>query len=106
MTNEPVFRGCTRPPLLLGVPLVPMVLAISPIALASVWLSMLIGIYAWIWALSVVLPLTVVLRRITAMDDQRLLQVILLLNALVAQGSLRVFAPRIYSPYDRGSVQE
>jgi type IV secretory pathway VirB3-like protein len=106
MMIEPVFRGCTRPPLLLGVPLVPMVLAIAPITLAAVWLSMVIGIYAWVWALSVTLPLIWVLRRITAIDDQRLLQVILLLNALIVQGSFDVFAPRLYSPFDRGPVSE
>jgi type IV secretory pathway VirB3-like protein len=82
---------------------VPMVLAISPIALLTVWVSATIGVYAWIWALAVALPLVFALRAITAIDDQRLLQVVLLLGALTAQRSVYIFRPRVYLPFEFGS---
>ncbi len=75
--DDPVFRGCTRPALLLGVPLLPMVAAFTPIALVTCWAAFAIGIYAWIWSLALTSPLILVFRRMTAIDDQRLLQMLL-----------------------------
>jgi type IV secretory pathway VirB3-like protein len=95
---ETIFRGCTRPALVAGVPLVALVSMICPIALVTVWLSFLAGVYAWIWSFALVIPIFTALRQITLIDDQRLLQCLRLLRLAAERRSFRALASRHYSP--------
>ncbi len=95
---ETIFRGCTRPALIAGVPLIPLVSILVPLALATVWLSFFTGVYAWIWSLAVLVPVLSALRQITLVDDQRLLQCVLLVRVALQRRSLRALSFRHYSP--------
>jgi type IV secretory pathway VirB3-like protein len=95
---DPIFRGCTRPALILGVPLIPLVGAVAPIALLSVWIAAFVGIYAWVWSAAVLVPLVVAFGVITQGDDQRLLQWLQLARLMVRHRSWRARSMRRYSP--------
>jgi type IV secretion system protein VirB3 len=95
---ETIFRGCTRPALVAGVPLVPLVSILCPLALVTVWLSFVAGIYAWVWALALLVPAMTALRQITLVDDQRLLQCVLLVRVALQRRSFRALRSRHYSP--------
>ena len=98
---ETIFRGCTRPALVAGVPLIALVSILCPIALATVWLSFVAGVYAWIWSLAFLIPVFTALRQITLVDDQRLLQCLRLLQVALERRSVRALASRHYSPLSR-----
>ena len=96
---DSIFRGCTRPALVLGVPIVPLVLLIGPIAFVAIWMTLVIGVYAWIWAVAAFIPLLSVLRHITAVDDQRLLQYVFICKLLAQHRTWVAYARRRYSPF-------
>jgi type IV secretory pathway VirB3-like protein len=98
---DPIFRGCTRPALVAGIPLVPLVAILAPISLATVWISIWLGIYAWIWVLTFTAPLLLSLRFITAIDDQRLLQYLQLVRLLALRQGALALAVRRYSTFPR-----
>jgi type IV secretion system protein VirB3 len=71
MPTEAIYKGATRPAMLLGVPLVPLVLLAGIGMLGVLWGGILVS--GWL-ALAVVLALLPVLlwmRFVTAQDDQR-----------------------------------
>jgi type IV secretion system protein VirB3 len=72
--DDPFFRGCTRPAMLLGVPLLPMVVLTLACALAGVWLAYLFTTYALLGAALIYVPLVLEMRALTKKDDQRLRQ--------------------------------
>ena len=95
---ETIFRGCTRPALVAGVPLVALVSIVCPLALVTVWLSFVAGVYAWVWSLALLVPVIAALRQMTLVDDQRLLQCLRLLRLATEQRSIRALRLRHYSP--------
>ena len=40
--RDPLFKGCTRPALFLGVPLAPLAAVAAPILLLAIWLTLLL----------------------------------------------------------------
>ncbi len=74
--HDVIYKGCTRPPLLWGVPLMPLIMILMPGMLVGMvglayflpvsLLSLLVSVTAWIW-----------MRAVTKKDDQRLLQIFL-----------------------------
>ena len=71
--RDTLFKGCTRPAMLMGVPLVPLVLACGLCMLVAAW-----GVFMSPWFILVAFMLAVVLiglmRQVTRGDDQRLRQ--------------------------------
>lgn len=61
--QDTLFKGCTRPAMVWGVPLTPLVVAIAVVMLLAIWTSILIGL--------LLLPIVVVMRSITRSDDQQ-----------------------------------
>ncbi|MEN3601795.1 type IV secretion system protein VirB3 [Brucella abortus] len=60
--GDPIFKGCTRPAMLFGVPVIPLVIVGGSIVLLSVWISMFI--------LPLIVPIVLVMRQIAQTDDQ------------------------------------
>ena len=71
--SDPVFKGCTRPAMLGGVPLLPLMLVVFPLLLIGVWglwLKPIIGIISVVSTI----PTFIVMKIISKFDDQRLMQ--------------------------------
>ena len=61
--RDPLFKGCTRPALFLGVPLAPLAAVAAPILLLAIWLTLL---------LLLLLPLALgVMRAMVQSDEQQ-----------------------------------
>ncbi|MDR0576115.1 MAG: VirB3 family type IV secretion system protein [Candidatus Accumulibacter sp.] len=61
--SDPLFKGCTRPAMYFGVPVVPLIIVCSLIVLLAVWTKL--------WVAVALIPATLVMRSITASDDQK-----------------------------------
>lgn len=75
--HDPFFRGCTRPAMLFGVPLMLMVLTSGAFMLAGAWGAFLFSRYVLLILGLLYLPLLLAMRAVTRQDDQRLRQLFL-----------------------------
>lgn len=101
---DPIYKGCTAPSTLLGVPLIPCligaltigqltVLSFYFIGLSLAVVFMVIGGFVFAWA-----------RRVSANDEHRLLQYLLLVRIRGRQASSRrVWGAVSFSPFPRRS---
>lgn len=87
--DDPIFKGCTRPSMIWGVPLVPLAAASVPLLIVGMWglwLSPRVGIVA----LLCIFPVFFIMRLVTKKDDQRLMQYLLRFRMRVRQKN-RIF---------------
>lgn len=75
--RDPIFKGCTRPAMLAGVPLVPMVLSMIASFLAGMWSFYFISGYLVVVIAFTTTAMLISMRAMTKRDDQRLRQVLL-----------------------------
>lgn len=75
--RDPIFKGCTRPAILAGVPLVPMVLVMIAAFLAGMWSFYFISGYLVVVIALSTTAIIISMRAMTKRDDQRLRQVLL-----------------------------
>lgn len=75
--RDPIFKGCTRPAMLGGVPTVPLILISALTLLCAVWSFYLVSGYLSLFILFVTIPVVVTMREMTKKDDQRLRQVLM-----------------------------
>lgn len=61
MRKDVLFRGCTRPPMIMGVPLVPFILAVGASMLLFVWIH---------WTCLLLMPLSILVMREMAKRDE------------------------------------
>lgn len=90
--RDPLFKGCTRPAMLFGVPLVPLAVVSAGIILVSVWTTIL--------AAAALLPAIIVMRLITKSDDQqfRLLGLKIIFRLVNYNHNARFWKSSAYSP--------
>ncbi|ACB28246.1 type IV secretion system protein VirB3 [Methylobacterium radiotolerans] len=62
-TKDPLFKGCTRPAMIMGVPVVPFVIVGGGLMLVTIWTS--------IFCIVLVPVAIMVMRHITKSDDQQ-----------------------------------
>jgi type IV secretion system protein VirB3 len=72
--RDPIFKGCTRPAMFLGVPMVPFLVVSGLFLVAGVWLMYLISPVISILIILAYVPLVIAMQQITKKDDQRLAQ--------------------------------
>lgn len=94
--RDPIFKGCTRPPMLLGVPMVPLILVLGIAVMAMMW-GMLISQWLALWAVVFAIASVVLMRHVTSHDDQRLRQWQLHLALRLANRSRRFWGCTSYS---------
>ena len=76
-TIDPLFKGCTRPAMLFGVPMIPMIVVCLAIFLPGMWLLILVGPLGLVLIFGV-LPVCIWwMREVTKKDDYRLDQLIM-----------------------------
>lgn len=74
---DPLFKGCTRPAMVMGVPMVPLLVVSVTCFLPGMWILIFVGLIGLVLILGV-LPICIwLLREITKKDDHRLNQLIL-----------------------------
>ncbi|WP_206956016.1 type IV secretion system protein VirB3 [Trinickia acidisoli] len=71
--RDPVFKGCTRPAMALGVPMVPLIIVGGACLLFAMW-GLLVSPLLAFGSLVLAVVLVLLMRQITRHDDQRLRQ--------------------------------
>lgn len=91
--RDPLFKGCTRPAMIFGVPLVPFALVGVIVILLSVWTTIML-----VFSL---IPIILTMRQITKTDDQqfRLLGLKLLFRAVNYNHNGKFWKASAYSPF-------
>lgn len=97
--RDPIFRGCTRPAMFAGVPMIPFLLITGAFLLLSVWTFYLISGYVSLFLCMVYLPLLAAMKDVTKKDDQRLRQLMMRLKIRYRQrGARQMWGAISYSP--------
>lgn len=98
MIRDRVFRGCTRPAMFLGVPMVPFILVTGASVLFAM-LALYVSAVATMVVIALYLPVYLWMRLVTKQDDQRLHQLILRLRLRTRMGkSRKVWKAVTYTP--------
>lgn len=97
LLKDPVFKGCTRPAMLWGVPLVPFLMVGGGMLIPAIW-ALLASPPAGVAILFLMIPVFVLLRLITRHDDQRLAQYALRVRMALCQSNRRFWGGHAYVP--------
>lgn len=89
--GDPIFKGCTRPPMLAGVPMLWLLLSAGVVLLLFFYLLYGVNLTAAVGVGLCYAPFYLWMRAVTRLDDQRLMQM-----AKRAQSRGRQFAARRY----------
>jgi type IV secretion system protein VirB3 len=98
MEREAIYKGATRPAMMMGVPLVPLVVLFGTGALVAMWAG---ALFSWWLALAVVPvigPPLLWMRLVTAKDDQRFRQAFLAWKLRLRDRNRRFWHARSYAP--------
>lgn len=95
--KDPVFKGCTRPAMLWGVPLVPALITGGGMLIPAIW-ALLACPPMGVAILFLMIPVFVAMRMVTRHDDQRLAQYALRLRMRLRQGNRRFWGAHAYTP--------
>ena len=95
--NDPVFKGCTRPAMLWGVPLVSALMVGGGMLIPAIW-ALLASPPVGVGILLLMIPVFVAMRVITRNDDQRLAQLTLRLRIGLRQRNRRFWGAHAYVP--------
>lgn len=90
--GDPIFKGCTRPAMLWGVPIVPFVVVFGAVALSAVWINLFLFV--------LLLPIYFLMRLVVKNDDQmfRLLGLKMLFRLVNANRNSAFWKASSYSP--------
>ena len=95
--KDPVFKGCTRPAMLWGVPLVSALMVGGGMLIPAIW-ALLASTPVGVGILLLMIPVFVAMRVITRHDDQRLAQLALHLRIGLRQRNRRFWGAHAYVP--------
>lgn len=90
--SDPLFKGCTRPAMMFGVPLVPLVVGSMFFIMAGVWFNLLIVLG--------IIPMVIIMRVLVANDDQmfRLLWLKFLFRVIFQNANGAFWKASAYNP--------
>lgn len=95
---DPIFKGATRPAMVLGIPLLPLIICSMSGFVLSIWALLLIGGIFCILILATTFSLLVYMRFICKLDDQKLHQIILQLQSKKTKHNCNYWACKSSSP--------
>lgn len=99
LTTSPVFKGCTRPPMVMGVPLLPMVI-LGGLCMWAIMMTFLAGyLLVSLSVLIFFIVMVVFFRQVSKADDYRLQQ--LMDRAIVRLGQSAGRVAFFPTQYDR-----
>jgi type IV secretion system protein VirB3 len=99
MHAEAIYKGATRPAMLFGVPLVPLVVLVGLAVLSIMWLGPMVSWWVAPVVLLATLPLLIWMRQVTRHDDQRLRQMFVSAKLRWHDRNHRFWQSRSYAPY-------
>lgn len=91
--RDPLFKGCTRPAMVFGVPLVPLAVVSGVVILLSVWTTIFLS--------ATLIPIILVMRQIAKSDDQqfRLLGLKIVFRIVNSNRNGKFWKASAYSPF-------
>ncbi|MGU7811643.1 type IV secretion system protein VirB3 [Burkholderia sp. AW49-1] len=95
--KDPVFKGCTRPAMLWGVPLVPFLTIGGGMLIPAIW-ALLGSPPLGVAILLLMVPVFVLMRAITRRDDQRLAQRAQRIRMALHQRNRHLWGAHAYVP--------
>lgn len=98
MLNEAIYKGATRPAMKLGIPLVPLVIAVGLGMLIIMWGGTLVSGWFVPAVLLALVPALAWMRLVTARDDQRLRQINIAARLRLLDHNRRLWRARSYAP--------
>ena len=97
--RDPIFKGCTRPAMFAGVPMLPFLLVTGCFLIATVWTFYLVSGYFALFLVIVYVPICVTMRQVTKKDDQRLHQLMKRVQMRLRHGPGRsIWGATSYAP--------
>ena len=75
--RDPIFKGCTRPATVWGVPLVPMIIIVGAMLILGALAGAVFKGPSFLIALGSLMPIFLVLREVSRRDDHRLVQILI-----------------------------
>jgi type IV secretion system protein VirB3 len=96
--GEPIYKGATRPAMLLGIPLVPLVVLFGVALLLAMWGGALVSWWVAVGVALLLVPALLWMRTVTAKDDQRFRQVFVALKLRLHDRNQRLWQARSYAP--------
>ncbi len=98
MQAEAIYKGATRPAMLLGIPMVPLVLILGTGALLALWGGLLLSGWIALFIAAGLIPVLLWMRWVTARDDQRLQQLFIAVRLHHHDRNRSFWGARSYSP--------
>ncbi|WP_292938085.1 VirB3 family type IV secretion system protein [Noviherbaspirillum sp.] len=98
--RDVIFKGATRPAMMLGVPIVPLILVVGIHLLLAVWSMTLISVFAMFVILMACGLNVFFMRQISTQDDQRLNQHLLRLKSIAGRRNSAYWGAHSMSPLD------
>lgn len=95
--KDPVFKGCTRPAMLWGVPLVPLLLVGGGMLIPAIW-ALLASPPLGVGIIFLMIPVFITMRVVTRGDDQRLAQRALRVRMRLRQRNSGFWGAHAYAP--------
>ena len=96
--REAIYKGATRPAIVLGVPLLPALVLTGAGSVIGAWGALLVSGWALVASALVVLPVLAWMRMVTRSDDQRVRQHVKRLQLTLRNLNRRTWKCRSYSP--------
>lgn len=88
--RDPIFKGCTRPAMLWGVPLTPLLVVLGFLLLMAMWFHILIAIAMF--------PAFFAMKMIASKDDQQFRLLGLRMKCRIRNLNIRFWNAAAYSP--------
>lgn len=98
--RDVIFKGATRPAMMMGVPIVPLILVAGIDMLVAVWSMVLLTPFCGFVVLAAGLMAIFLLRYISSLDDQRLSQYILRWKNIGGRRTSGYWGAHALSPID------
>jgi len=100
--RDPIFKGCTRPATIWGVPLVPVIVIVGTVLTLGALAGALFRGPSFPIALASLAPILLSLREITRRDDHRLSQLLIRLRLVRFRYNGAMWRIRTYGPFRHG----
>lgn len=95
---EDIFKGATRPPMLAGVPMLPLMGLVGLTLLVFFWVGTLVSYLSASLSLIIAVPIYVWMRMVSKQDDQRLSQLMLRAKLALMNPNRSFWKARSYVP--------
>lgn len=95
--SDLIFKGCTRPSMIFGVPLEPLAFSCIPLFVIGIWGMWLMPMLG-VTVLAMIIPIIVTMRLISKSDDQRLMQHVLRLKMSARHRNSKFWGAKSIAP--------